>query len=381
MNVSTAGCRMGARTLPVSPVVAPARARPRPRFGVLAVIILLAVRAGPAAPLDWATTLFGNSPTEAAAQLRGRIRVAAGAHLQAFRPPVRLEVPRYLSALLRNGVEAFLPHASDVSPAAPAAIYPPLQAVSEIASGPSELLRPLTIIDANLWLLPPPAADGQERRMADFARFVRDWRPDLVTLQEVWLPSYVATLRRALPDYYCIVKPFGLYNQTGLVIFSRHPPLEAWFAQYGLTHHHNLVELAARKGFLRAAIRAPIGIVTVIDTHLYAHASPQELELTRRQCESVVAAAALGTPPVILAGDLNLRVGDVSPRVLGILCMEDNLEASTVSKNPGKKIDYLMLRPPPGMLGQVESKVLRDPVVSDHCPILATLTIGLPPGR
>ncbi|NLI78699.1 MAG: hypothetical protein GX442_19950 [Candidatus Riflebacteria bacterium] len=237
----------------------------------------------------------------------------------------------------------------------------------------------LTVMTANLWLLPPPAASRHLERLDRFAAMVRETRPDVALLQEVWLPSFILRLRQHLPDYHVVTGPLGLYNETGLVILSREAPLDTWRAVFDRTRRHNLVELVAGKGCLGVRLPSPAGPVEVVDTHLYAASGEAERGAITRQQFAGLLEACRGRPrPLILGGDLNLSASDVVDLNEGRFHQEQDLLSGTANGNPLRKIDHVIALVAPGGNAEIRSVVLRDPRVSDHCPVLATVTLLIP---
>lgn len=238
---------------------------------------------------------------------------------------------------------------------------------------------PLTVMTANLWLLPPPAATRHLERLDGFAAMVRETLPDVALLQEVWLPSFVLRLRQHLPEYHVVTGPLGLYNETGLVILSREAPLDTWRAVFDRTRRHNLVELVAGKGCLGVRLPSPAGPVEVVDTHLYAASGEAERRaITRQQFVGLLEACRSRSRPLILGGDLNLPASDVVELNEGRFFQEQDLLSGTANGNPLRKIDHVIALVAPGGNAEIRSVVLREPRVSDHCPVLATVTLPLP---
>jgi endonuclease/exonuclease/phosphatase family metal-dependent hydrolase len=271
----------------------------------------------------------------------------------------------------------------------------------------------LTVLTANLWLLPPPAAIDHVGRLDRFAELVLARRPDLVLLQEVWLPSFLVRLRERLPQYHMVTGPFSWYLPMGLVICTRWPVVAAWWSAFDRTRHHNLIELIAAKGCLGARLATPYGRLEVVDTHLYAAGPERERQLlTRPQLAGLVDRVLALPSPVIVAGDLNLTASAVTDVVAGRLVQEADLSMQSVPYRPHHKIDHILvwtgganspapagsdesspgrqgwselatLAPSPlaapGLRVRIDSRPLFEPWVSDHLPVLATITFALVP--
>jgi len=79
--------------------------------------------------------------------------------------------------------------------------------------------------------------------------------------------------------------------------------------------------------------------------------------------------------PTILAGDLNATPESKSISILKKFWTDsfgDNPQPTYSSKNPEKKIDYIMFRPSKNW-EVVENSVICDEVATDHCVVLSVL--------
>jgi len=236
--------------------------------------------------------------------------------------------------------------------------------------------KPLRLVSANLWLLPPPIPIRQDERLALFVDLVRRRSPDLLVLQEVWLFSHLERLRRDLPDYWTTFPRWDLFNHTGLVVFSRVSPVEADWGRFGPSPRHNLQELLADKGFLRLVFPTRVGRIVVIDTHLYsAGYNPDERTVTDAQFRALRAVVASATDPVVVAGDLNTHGPLLCPLNDGMFELEADLETRTQVTGEGRKIDHVLRRGTATVGLRLDVEVITDPVVSDHFPLEASLTL------
>ena len=278
------------------------------------------------------------------------------------------------------------PKIVDLPPPGAALVVPPL-ATGTPARDPrigADLLR-LRMLDANLWLLPRPWASERQERLECFFAMVASWQPDIVTLQEVWLNPDLGRIRRALPEYWAAGVPPFVFNRGGLVVFSRFPIREARHAFYPLTKQHSFVETLAQKGFLQVDIEVGGRLVRVIDTHLYASPSSSSNRFPVWQFEILRRLTAEVELPTIVAGDLNIRQDSLFELNAGHFTTETMHgppeERGTTVRQPHRKIDFILGRSPENVGMLIESRTLRDPVVSDHIPVLGEITIRFGPEK
>jgi endonuclease/exonuclease/phosphatase family metal-dependent hydrolase len=82
--------------------------------------------------------------------------------------------------------------------------------------------------------------------------------------------------------------------------------------------------------------------------------------------------------PTILAGDLNAIPGSIPINILEEIwtptCNKENPAPTFPSKEPRIKIDYVMFKPGENWK-VIDTKVIKDPIASDHCAYLVTLEL------
>jgi endonuclease/exonuclease/phosphatase family metal-dependent hydrolase len=196
--------------------------------------------------------------------------------------------------------------------------------------------------------------------------------PDLVALQEVDTgverTAGVDQARRLgeLTGMYSSFGDFMNYQggQYGMAILSRFPIIDS--------KNHRLPPGAEPRSAL--AVRVKIGDtgreIVFVGIHLY-----RTLEERLCQAGKVVDAVATETAPVILAGDFN---STPDSEVMSLLRRswtlpdkgEDSLTFS--SDDPRREIDFIAYRPE-GAFEVIESRVIDEPVASDHRPVLLVL--------
>ncbi|HOY67650.1 MAG TPA: endonuclease/exonuclease/phosphatase family protein [Candidatus Ozemobacteraceae bacterium] len=231
------------------------------------------------------------------------------------------------------------------------------------------------VLTANLFLLPPPFAADHEARMDEFARMVRGRNPDLILVQEVWLEGYLAGLRARLPEYDAFAPEPALRNPTGLAIFSRLPVGDARYRLYPSRLDFNMEEKLADKGFL--AVECSIGDrpFWIVNTHLYAHKGELERSFTEAQFDTVKEFCAGLDGAVILGGDMNMEPSVLFPRLGGMFSVEPEGGRTAVRGGPERRIDYVMTRSSADWHLAGRSEVVTEPIVSDHFPVSAEITL------
>lgn len=209
------------------------------------------------------------------------------------------------------------------------------------------------------------------------AAVIRAAEPDLVALQEVDL----GTSRSGGVD-----QAARLGELTGMqVVFGEAMPYdggsygEAVLSRLPITGHR-IIPLPFSPGHeprcaLAVNVRLGNEIITFIGTHL-DHTS---VETDRLRQAGALVAEYLGPhgtyARVILAGDLNATPGSPPLRALqrGGWLEATNPSAPTwPSGMPRRHIDYVLYRPA-AFWTVIGSRVIQEPLASDHCPVLAEI--------
>ncbi len=168
----------------------------------------------------------------------------------------------------------------------------PATTIAPEPAPPRALLR---VDSLNTWGV--PGAESLVERFARLPQALRARDPDVIALQEVWLPSSRRTLADALAPRHTIADAVG----GGLLIAARHPMRDALFHPFPEFDGLTLVERLAGKGWLEVVVEAPHGPVRVVTTHL-AFRGPVE-----QQAAALFDALADRTDlPLVVAGDFNL---------------------------------------------------------------------------
>jgi endonuclease/exonuclease/phosphatase family metal-dependent hydrolase len=260
--------------------------------------------------------------------------------------------------------------------------------------------RPLEfkVVSYNVWGLPFGLADDRDERIAAIGPALAKLKPDLVALQEVWVPENGATLKTALADAglkHTVFESEGFIG-SGLLIASRYPIEVETFQRYrhaGKPHKLWHGDWFARKGVLIVRVSTPKGMLRVANTHLHASYGSEEYRPVQIS-QALQAADLLGThgedppphaadparPPLILCGDLNSTPEDLPFRLLTARA------ALRAEANTPLRIDWVLARSG----GDLRARVVKakhvldaeDTRLSDHPCVLATvrLTKGPPKG-
>lgn len=209
------------------------------------------------------------------------------------------------------------------------------------------------------------------------AAIINSVRPDLVALQEVDIRTKrslgvdqlleLAHLTGLQPVYgRTISHQGGLY---GNAVLARLPV-------NGFINH----DLPGRepRGLLEAVITPPPGSTTqllhLLATHLDLN-EPDRLASAAR-IHAVIASRPAGLP-MILAGDMNAVIGSKPISALLVdwtLAQGDQPMLTSPASAPRRQIDLILVRPA-ARWRVVETRVLEEPVASDHRPILAVLEL------
>lgn len=207
---------------------------------------------------------------------------------------------------------------------------------------------------------------------------IRETNPDIVALQEVDFRTIRAMgydLATELGWRTKMVPLFGKAMSYGGGEYG-----EAILSKYSFIETRN-VPLPYTPGneprtALEAVIVIPSGdTIAFVGTHL-DHLPPENDRIA--QVIKINEVFASGRYPVILAGDLNAGPDSAPVRILEEQWSSANdkitVEPTFPSDNPKVKIDHVMYYPD-SQWRTIETKVICDSIVSDHCAFLATLEL------
>jgi exonuclease III len=242
------------------------------------------------------------------------------------------------------------------------------------------------MLNLNLWLLPPPFSAENKKRLKRFVKLVERLKPDVITLQEVWLNRYVDYLKIKLKDYFVFATRKGFLNKSGLVTLTRIKPTSSRIGFFGITKNHSIRERFARKGC--HVIKIPIGkkIVSIINTHLYTPIKKADKKITMKQFEFLKKISSKCN--AIIQGDLNLKLNEVLKLNKGHFLCDSKKDITFSKKNKyhnsrinmfledsSARIDHVLSRILPKKKMTFRSKVIKSPLLSDHFAVFAMVEV------
>ena len=213
-------------------------------------------------------------------------------------------------------------------------------------------------------------------------RVISDLKPDLVALQEVDRKTkraggvdQAAELGRLTKMHVVFGKAMDYSGgQYGEAVLSRRPILHSKAHQLG--HDPRGEPRVALAVGVRPRASGPVFLF--VGTHL-DHVKDAKLRLLQaRKLNELFVNDSGG--PVILVGDLNDTPQSEPIKALTehwLPAAGNTPGATWPSKDPKKKIDYILLRPA-GRWRVVEVRVIDEKIASDHCPLLAVLEYSGP---
>ena len=279
----------------------------------------------------------------------------------------------------------------------------------------------LSLVSYNVWALPVPLP-GMDRmgRLPNIPTALAGLNADIVLLQEAFdvrmrefLVQYLHAYQSG-PDALCRepMVPMGEKDCTGgLMTLSSFPVTGSRFYVHPVGEGAKLDEKNGRKGFMVTTVESPLGLVDVVNIHLYAGRTSADEEhrlLQFAQLRDVVGGADGSSRPIVLAGDLNLVHPFISARdaaapasaayrflVDSLGFVDTHPEATETdysydvttnqyanvwyNRSEGRQIlDYVMVRLPENMTFEVvERRRILDgeAPLSDHYGVYAALTL------
>jgi len=206
------------------------------------------------------------------------------------------------------------------------------------------------------------------------AKTIMEQNPDLVAIQEIdrntertQKVDQVAELERLTGMHAVFGKTIDFSGgEYGLAILSKYPITEHKITQ--------LPQLGNRedRGALEAVIKLDDEtLLTFVCTH-FCHQSEERRTM---QAEKINELFAERGGLVIIAGDINATPGSKTIEMMKSKWTDaTNDEPTCPSDKPRSKIDYIFYRPTE-MLKVKETKVIQDPVTSDHLPVLSVFSL------
>lgn len=278
----------------------------------------------------------------------------------------------------------------------------------------------LKILDLNTWLMTEEITPDIFGRLDKLVRLIVDTNPDVILLQEVWGVDYInylgsklagyhisypkeavldlskAEIRSNMPKNLIDLSPNGIMNCSGLVTLSKAQVSDTQFHPFAKVEGFNPIENFATKGVFVLKVNVSGKDIVIVNTHLYNWNNDRELQTTLSQFQSVFKLAPEGNL-FFVGGDFNLGPKRLMPYLPDNFTVDDGTEFTVAREENSQerslhdktfathdeikfkedknniKVDYIFASKIPGLL--VHSEVIKSPVVSDHFPLLVTVSL------
>lgn len=246
----------------------------------------------------------------------------------------------------------------------------------------------LSILTANMWLLPPPTSADNDIRLERLIVLIKEKGPDVVNLQEVWMEKYIKRLKEALPNYFTVSPRSFLYNKSGLVTLLKYRPLSQKFGKFKETNNFSPLELLASKGYIYTSFKKDGKEFRLINTHVYETLNKTKIAITIQQTKEILS-KALRHNPTIIAGDFNSN-RQMLPKKYNNLQSEQSSVKTYCATNKYTQVlynafsnlngvhyekpDYVFMNMKKKV--KITSEAITSPLMSDHYPLLATIKIS-----
>ena len=266
----------------------------------------------------------------------------------------------------------------------------------------------------NAWAFPEPFGHRVDSRMRAIGDGLEALDVDAIAFQELWTAEsrdiLVRAGRRVGLDHSWQSR--AAIGGSGLLVLSRHPIESIRFETFSLPARPPRLDhpdYYGGKGFVRARLRTPEGIVNLIDTHLHARYGNDVSHESRAYRIGQIVQLAMEplrtNEPLIVVGDFNIRPSDPEYRVLqGLTGLRDAAAESDTpqpsitrsnpyrshSSKPDRRIDFIFVRD--GVQGRIRSQTTRMvfdeifPIAgeknsySDHAGVWAEFVLESAPG-
>lgn len=247
----------------------------------------------------------------------------------------------------------------------------------------------IKILDLNTWMLPWPFSKDNKKRLDLLVGLIKELKPDIVSLQEVWLKKYVHWLKKNLSGFYLFSgdTKAGVFNKSGLVILSKFNLIDKKRFTFRENKKFNIIEKIADKGNLQMNFICENKKITFINFQLYNAVKENEKDIIGNQfkklTEIIKKPDVHSQDLVILAGDLNLSFKEFEEINNGLFLYSHN-HTFTFSKsdlytksrlnpwlcNKYYKNDFVLVWPrKEGIF--LNSRVIKKPLLSDHYAIFS----------
>lgn len=256
--------------------------------------------------------------------------------------------------------------------------------------------------------MPLSFARGRRKRILKIAEYLKELNPDIICLQEAWDAAHRRLLHDQLgPAYHALSSRLPLHRllyrfsnaRGGLFTLSKFPVVSEKFIPFSRLNH-SVTEMLGNKGILESIIKTDQGTMRILNTHLHAAQGFWSPWLALgawirfKQLKKLINfAGSADGQPTILAGDFNEHAiieqeqlarlltyaGFVSPLVeekLAPTFRRENIFAASWDSELGdsQRLDYILVRSLDGLAVADYQPVYLTPELSDHDPIVLTLT-------
>ena len=210
------------------------------------------------------------------------------------------------------------------------------------------------------------------------ARVINEANPDFVALQEVDFKTNRAKKYDLVTELAWRTKLVPLFGKA--MNFDDGEYGEGVLSKYTFLRSRNVALPYTPGNEPRAALEIVTTIasndtIAFVGTHL-DHLKDEKDRVA--QVKKINDVFSLNKHPTILAGDLNAVPGSTPINILekmwSVSYDKEDVKYTFPSKNPSKKIDYVMFYPK-NRWKVLETKVIKDPIASDHCAYLVILEL------
>ena len=210
------------------------------------------------------------------------------------------------------------------------------------------------------------------------ARVINEANPDFVAMQEVDFKTNRAKKYDLVTELAWRTKLVPLFGKA--MNFDDGEYGEGVLSKYTFLRSRNVALPYTPGNEPRAALEIVTTIasndtIAFVGTHL-DHLKDEKDRVA--QVKKINDVFSLNKYPTILAGDLNAVPGSTPINILekmwSVSYDKEDVKYTFPSKNPSKKIDYVMFYPK-NRWKVLETKVIKDPIASDHCAYLVILEL------
>lgn len=256
-----------------------------------------------------------------------------------------------------------------------------------------------------MWLFFPLLMRDSKNRIKKFRELVEQNKPDLIAVQEVWLNRQVKEIAKQLKGYFPLTikgvpghsgirSKFVPFNWTGLAVFAKVKPSNTSIHLYpSIKRREGLHERYARKGFLEAVFDFDKLKLSLINTHLYDWRQYFRMSITTGQLKNMLSYSN-DSDISLFCGDFNLSNVEVVNLAGGSFIHDGATEYTSVKENKyrqgrfyhffnralydvkqNRKVDHILIKPNKNLFIKIKTIVIKEPLISDHYPLLATIEV------